>query len=119
MVSRTLLVKWKLQTTLIIRHFSSEPAQTCHCGKLKQIVVPMKRIQPMFLDAENSELPNYLQTSTRTEDAGIAIRHSQGYISSILQGLGNSLEGVASVCPGSQNHGKGSQIINKRGSPKS
>ena len=29
----------------------------------------------------------WLQSSTRIKDAGIAIRHSQGYIISILQGL--------------------------------
>ena len=51
--------------------------------------------------------------STRIKDACIAIRHSQGYIISILQGLGMGWKGLTTRLRGPKIMKKGTQIIKK------
>ena len=57
--------------------------------------------------------------STRIKDAGIAIRHSRGYIISILQGLEMGWKGRTWCVQDDKIIKKGSQIIKKKGSPQS
>ena len=59
-----------------------------------------------------------ISLSTRIKDAGIAIRHSRGYIISILQGLEMGWKGRTCCVKGAKIKKKVSQIIKKGVRPK-